>query len=273
MPISHAVLLALIQALTEFLPISSSAHLALAPWLFGWEADQGLAFDVALHVGTLLAVVVYFARDWLQIVAHGFGLCWGSDEELRRNPRLLWYLAAGSVPVGISGYLLKEHAETTFRNPFLIATMLISVALLMWWADRRAGHGRSLQHIDITDSLIIGGAQALAVLPGTSRSGITITAGLFRHLDRSSAARFSFLLSTPAVAGAGAKAAYDLYKAGGIGPGMAGPMLTGIAVSAVAGIVVIHLLLEFLRRHGLMVFVWYRIALGFLVLALALGQR
>src|SRR5947209_3300057 len=205
MPFYQVIVLAVIQGLTEFLPVSSSAHLALAPWLFGWK-DPGLVFDIALHAGTLAAVVVYFFRDWIQIIgqALGFhpGFRSGYDRDLSRNPKLLWYIIIGSIPVGLAGLLFSKQAETTWRNPYLIGAMLIGVGLVMWIAESRASTRKDISQVTLEDAGIIGIAQALAVVPGTSRSGITITAALFRDLNRAAAARFSFLLSTPAMAAA-----------------------------------------------------------------------
>ncbi len=272
MPIHQAVLLAIIQGLTEFLPISSSAHLALAPWLLGWK-DQGLAFDIALHFGTLLGVLVYFARDWWRILLDGFGLRRSSPEEAAIPRHLLWMLAAGTVPVGIAGLLLKDAAETVFRTPWVIGTMLILVGILMAWAERTARFSRQLHDVTWRDSLSIGIAQALAVVPGTSRSGITLVAGLFRGLDRATAARFSFLLGTPAIAAAAADAFLDLYRAGGIPPGERAVFFSAMAVSAATGCAVIAWFLRFLRRRTLRFFVAYRIILGILIFALAIFRR
>ncbi len=272
MALYQVVILAIVQGLTEFLPVSSSAHLALAPWLFGWQ-DPGLAFDIALHLGTLAAVLLYFFRDWIQIVAQGFGMRLGNDEQLARNPKLLWYLAAASLPIGVVGLAFGKQAETTWRSPWVIAFMLISVGVLMWLGERRGFGTRDLAHVSASDSLSIGAAQALAVVPGTSRSGITITAGLFRNLDRATAARFSFLLSTPAIAAAGAKALHDLKKHGGLAADERTAFIIGILVSAITGCVVIAFFLNYLRRHSLQFFVWYRIALGALVIALAAMGR
>lgn len=272
MPLYQAVVLAIVQGFTEFLPISSSAHLALAPWLFGWQ-DQGLTFDIALHIGTLLAVLLYFFKDWIQILGSGFGLRLGTDPDLRDNPGLLWMLAVATIPVGVAGLLLKEAAETTFRTPWVIGTMLIGVGLLMGYAERIALRNKHLAHVSWFDSMAIGIAQALAVVPGTSRSGITITAGLFRGLDRASAARFSFLLSTPAIGGAAAKAFHDLYKAGGIPDAERAIFVTGILVSALTGCVVIALFMRYLRRATLQFFIAYRIVFGILILALAFFRR
>jgi undecaprenyl-diphosphatase len=268
MPLFQVVVLALIQGITEFLPISSTAHLALAPWLLGW-ADPGLTFDIALHLGTLLAVLAYFFRSWLQILAQGLGIRYGDDQSLRQNPGLLWLLALGSIPVGIFGFVFGKQAETTWRSPFIIGTMLVAVGLLMWLSERIGARNKNIGAVTFADSLVIGMAQALAIVPGTSRSGITITAGLFRNLDRVAAARFSFLLSTPAIAAAAAKAFYDLMKHGGIPADMRMPFALGIVLSGLSGLVVIAFFLRFLQRHTLYFFIFYRIIFGIIVIALA----
>lgn len=267
-PIYQVIVLAIIQGLTEFLPVSSSAHLALAPWLFHWK-DPGLTFDVALHFGTLVAVLIYFAKDLWEVTLAGFRMKEPTDPVLRAQPNLLWMLAAGTVPIVVAGLLLKSKVETTFRNPYLIGTMLIVVGIVMWWADRRLNSGRDLKTLSWRDSLTIGTAQALAVVPGTSRSGITITAGLLQGLDRYNAARFSFLLSTPAIGGAALLAAKDLYKAGGVAPEMQMPFLVGMVVSGLVGGLVIKGFLDFLRRYRLQGFAIYRVVFGIIVIALA----
>lgn len=273
MSLSHAIILAIIQGITEFLPISSTAHLALAPWLLGWE-DPGLTFDIALHVGTLLAVLLYFFRAWIQIVAQGFGMRGiETNPQLRQNPQLLWLLAIGSIPVGVFGYLFGKQAESTWRNPFVIGTMLILVGILMWFGECLDARRRNLGDIGWRDALFVGAAQALAVVPGTSRSGITITAALFRDIDRVSAARFSFLLATPAIAGAAMKALHDLSKHGGLEPGMRLPFLVGIVVSAVTGFAVIAWFLRYLQQRSLYPFLYYRIIFGIMVIALAASRR
>lgn len=272
MSLLQAAVLAVIQGFTEFLPISSSAHLALAPWLFGWP-DQGLGFDIALHLGTLAAVLIYFARDWIQVIAQGFGLKAGSDPHLERNPRLLWYLVLGTLPVGVFGLLFQKTAETTLRNPLVIGGMLIGVGILMAIAERGAKADRNIGQITLVDSAAIGLAQALAIVPGTSRSGITITTALFRGLDHHAAARFSFLLSTPAIAAAAAKDVVDLAKGGGVPADLRLPMALGILVSGLTGLAVIRFFLAYLRTRGLTFFVYYRIIFGIIVIALALFFR
>ncbi len=271
MPLIQVIVLAVIQGITEFLPVSSTAHLALAPWLLGWT-DPGLTFDIALHLGTLVAILVYFFQPWLQIIAQGFGLQYGNDEALRQNPRLLWLLAVGTIPVGICGYLFGKQAETTWRSPFVIGTMMVVIGVLMWVGERAGSRKKQMSEVTFGDSMVIGGAQALAIVPGTSRSGITITAGLFRNLDRVAAARFSFLLSAPAIAAAAGKAFHDLHKHGGIPAGMHTPFLMGILLSAITGIVVIAFFLRFLQRHTLYFFIYYRIVFGIIVIALAASR-
>ncbi|MFH1574804.1 MAG: undecaprenyl-diphosphate phosphatase [Acidobacteriota bacterium] len=269
MPLLQVVVLAVVQGITEFLPISSSAHLALAPWLLGWR-DQTLVFDIALHFGTLAAVVLYFWRDWVQIAAQGFGLRWGNDEELRRNPRLLWLMAAATVPVGVAGLLLEGYAEDAWRhNRLLIGGMLVGVGLLMLLADRIGNRSKGIDKLGFADAMWIGIAQAVAVVPGASRSGITITAGLFRGLDRASSARFSFLIGTPAIGAAAAKAFWVLVQQGGVPAGMRVPFCLGIVLSAIAGCAVIAWLLRYLHRHSLDFFVYYRVVFGIIVIALA----
>lgn len=268
MPLYQAVVLALVQGLTEFLPVSSTAHLALVPWFLHWK-DPGLPFDIALHVGTLAAVVVYFYRDWVTIFTRGLGLKPAGSSDLDGSPRLLWWLAAATVPIGLAGLAFKHQIEATWRTPVVMAIMLIVVGLVMAAAERYGKRSRGVGEMSVLDALLIGVAQALAVVPGTSRSGITISAGLFRNLDRSAAARFSFLLSTPATAAAALKSFYDLYKAGGIAPDLRLAFAVGIVVSALSGWAAIAILMRFLKRQTFYPFVAYRFALGVLILVLA----
>lgn len=279
MPIYQVIVLAIVQGLTEFLPISSTAHLYLTSWLLGWQTES-LTFDIALHIGTLLAVVIYFARDWVQIIAHGFGLRWGRDDQLERNTGLLWLLAIGSIPVGVAGLLFNKQAEGAWRNPMVIGTMMVGIGIVMGIAEWMGRKTRDISGINFVDAGVIGVAQALAVVPGVSRSGITITAGLFRNINREAAARYSFLLSTPAIGAAAAKAVYDMIKHHALdstAPGAAALSHTGLAVgigvSAVTGMIVISLFLRFLRRRSLWFFVFYRIIFGIMVLALAFFRR
>jgi undecaprenyl-diphosphatase len=270
MPLFHAIILGILQGLTEFLPISSSAHLIIVPWILGWD-DGGLTFDVALHLGTLAAVILFFFRDWIQIIGQAVGLNLGHDVTLRKNPSLLWLLMAGTVPGAVIGYLFEKQAETSLRSPYIIATAAIVIGLVMWIADAAGRKQKDIGHVGLADSLAIGTAQALAVIPGVSRSGSTISAGLFCNLDRTTAARFSFLLSTPIIAGAAAKKFWDLHKhQGGLPHDMQMVFLAGILASAITGCFAIAFFLNYLRRRSLGAFVWYRIIFGIIVIALAL---
>lgn len=282
MPLYQVVILALVQAVTEFLPISSTAHLALIPWALKWQMgspQMELVFDVALHVGTFLAVLAYFWRLWVRVIFAGFGLRpplapaqgrehAGPDDAVA-DRRMLWLLLLGTIPAAAAGVLLKDYVETSFRSPYVMAVSLIVVALVMAYGDRLATHLRGLQDTGAGDALAIGAAQAIALVPGVSRSGITITAGLLRNFRRDSAARFSFLLGTPAVAGAALVEGRHLLKHG-LPPDMRLPFLLGILVSAAAGYVVIAFLIRYLQTHTLKVFIYYRVALGLIILALAI---
>ena len=275
MPIYQAVVLAVVQGLTEFLPVSSTAHLALFPWLLHWK-DPGLTFDVALHTGTLLALLAYFWREWIEILRAGLRPGAPDDSEPRAegqpNRRLLWLLVIGTIPGGIAGFLFEKAAETKLREPMVIAAALIIVALFMWAADRLENHEETLGQVSWLDSLAVGTAQALAVIPGVSRSGITMTAGLFRSMRRETAARFSFLLSTPLIAGAALKKGLEIRHEG-LPHEMRAPFLVGIAASALVGYVVIGWLIRYLQRRTFTVFVIYRVAAGALVLLLAVLSK
>jgi undecaprenyl-diphosphatase len=272
MPILQVVVLALIQGLTEFLPISSTAHLYLTSWLAGWRVET-LAFDIMLHLGTLLAVLLYFFRDWIQIVGQGFGIRVGRNAELKHNHMLLWLLAIGAIPVVLAGLAFNKQAETTWRNPYVMGAMLIAVGLLMWLAERAGRRVRDISSVGLADALAIGAAQAVAIIPGCSRSGITISAALFRGLDRETAARYSFLLSTPAIGGAAAKALWDMHKQHLLHGILTVQFATGVAVSALTGCLVIAWFLHYLRRSGFLPFVYYRVIFGIIVLALAFIRR
>lgn len=272
MSLLQVIVLAVLQGLTEFLPVSSSAHLALAPWLLGWE-DQGLTFDIALHFGTLTAVLLYFFRDWLQLAAQAVGIDWGPDADLKRQPRMFWWLVAATIPVGVVGWLFKDKAETEWRNPLLIGGMLVGIGVLMLVAENMSRQSKGLERMTFPDAMLIGTSQALAVVPGTSRSGITITTGLFRDLNRAAAAKFSFLLMTPTIAGAALKAALDLKKHGGVPADLRFQFVLGVALSAITGMAVIALFLRYLRGNTLRVFIVYRILLGLFVIGLAFWKK
>jgi undecaprenyl-diphosphatase len=261
MTVFQAFVLGLAQGLGEFLPISSSAHLILIPWAFRWP-DPGLTFDVALHVGTLLAVVAYFWRDWWTLLKNG--LRGVSTPE----GRLFWFLVVASIPGGLAGVALEQKAETTFRSPLIIGVMLIVMGLVLYLADRYGAKRQKGQAVTFGQSLAIGASQALAIVPGVSRSGITMSTGLSLGLTREGAARFSFLLSTPIILGAG------LLKLRHLTPqAISVPFLVGVGTSAVVGFLVIGLLLRWLKKSSFLPFVWYRLLLGAGVIALFLARR
>jgi len=269
----QVVLLGIVQGLTEFLPVSSTAHLYLTSYFLGWQTES-LDFDIMLHIGTLLAVLIYFLKDWLQIVAQGFGIRAGHDQELKHNQMLLWLLAIGSIPIGVCGYLFNKQAETVWRTPTVMGIMLIAIGVLMWLSEEWSRKLRDMGSLNLTDAVAIGVAQALAIIPGCSRSGITISAGLFRNLTRESAARFSFLLSTPAIAAAAVKALWDIHKhGGGLHALLTAQFVVGVSVSAITGCIVIAWFLQYLRHSGLRPFVYYRVIFGIIVLALAFIRR
>ena len=272
MPILQVIVLAVVQGLTEFLPVSSTAHLYLTSWLLGWQTE-GLDFDIMLHVGTLFALLLYFFRDWVQIIGQAFGMRIGRDNELRLNHMLLWLLVIGTIPIAVVGYLFNKQAETTWRNPYVMGVMLIAVGVLMLLAENASRKSRDLASVNAPDAVVIGIAQALAVIPGTSRSGISISAGLFRNLSSPTAARFSFLLSAPAIGGAAAKALWDMHKSHQLRAVLETPFLVGVAVSALTGCLVIAWFLQYLRRNTLRPFVYYRLIFGIIVLALAFIRR
>jgi undecaprenyl-diphosphatase len=273
MPLWQVIVLAVVQGLTEFLPISSSAHLILIPQFLHWN-DPGLAFDVALHAGTLLAVLLYFLRHWIQLVLCGFGLHYprrASEQTVTHNRRMFWYLVAGTIPGGLVGFLFEKRIEENLRSPVPIACAMILIALLMWYAESVARLERPIEQVSLGDSLAIGSAQALALFPGVSRSGITITAGLFRGMTREAAARFSFLLSTPLIAGAAAKELPKLLKmqkSGALDMPLS-HIAISIAASAIVGYAVIAFLLQYLQTRTLKIFIYYRILFGIVILVLA----
>ncbi len=260
MNVWQAVVLGLVQGLGEFLPISSSAHLVLVPWLFQWP-DPGLTFDVALHLGTLVAVVAYFWKDWVELLVAAF------KEPHSLQARLFWCLVVASVPGAAIGYLFEDWAETVFRNPVLIAVMLVIMGMVLYLADRRGVKKRGIEQVDFWQSLVIGFSQALAIIPGVSRSGITISAGLLTGFRRDSAARFSFLLSVPIIFGAGLVKLPEVIS----NPEMVNlPFITGIVVSALSGAASIGFLLKYVQTKDYLPFVWYRLFLGAFVLLVSL---
>ena len=260
----HAVVLGLVQGATEFLPVSSSGHLILVPWLFGWP-DQGLAFDAATHLGTGLALLVYFAGEL-------WGLATGVLEGRPDDRRLAAAIVLGTIPAGVAGLALQHVVERELRSVTVIAISTLVWALILWWADRQAGRNavHALRDVGIRRALVVGFVQPLALIPGTSRSGVTLSAGLFSGLDRSTAARFAFLLGLPITLAAGLLEFVSLLRHGaaGIGPDM---LLIGVGTSFAAGLAAIWFLVRYLQRRTLLVFVLYRIALGLVILWISRG--
>ena len=266
MTLWQAAALGLLQGLAEFLPISSSAHLALAPWAFGWE-EPGLAFDVALHAGTLIAVLVFFRAEWVALARAAVDVARTRRLEGQRA-RQLALLVVGTVPGAAIGYLLEKQAEHAFRAPALIATALIVMGIVLWVVDRRADEPRALETMTFRDAILVGLAQAAAIVPGVSRSGATITAGRALGFDRGGAATFSFLMSMPITAAAAALKSRELLHA-------PEPVLivVGMAAAAVSGVFAIRVMLQYVRHRSLGVFAAYRVILGLGVLVLVFSRR
>jgi len=266
----QALFLGILQGLTEFLPISSSAHLILFPWFFGWNNPlvDSLTFDVALHAGTFLAILWYFWRDWFELIG-GFSRILARRRIEDFPERLIVYIVLSTIPAAVAGFLLEKMLEGSFRNPALIVLPLVAVSFLMIYAERRPHSSNPLEKLILKDSLIIGCAQALALLPGVSRSGITITTGLLRGYGREAATRFSFLLSTPAIGGAA------ILHLGHLPKEMASEwpiFIIGFVSSAVVGYLAIAFLMRYLRQHTLNVFAGYRLLLSALVIFLIFSK-
>jgi undecaprenyl-diphosphatase len=270
----QAVVLGLVQGLTEFLPISSTAHLRIVPAIFGWHlgynpdipSDPGAAFTAIIQLGTTLAIVLYFWRDLWNVTRAWFrGLV---DKSVRSSHEYYmgWYLILATIPIGLLGLVFKDQIENGARNLWLIAGALIVLALVLLAAERVGSRQRTEAQITTTDAVVIGGAQALALIPGVSRSGSTITAGLFRGLDRPSAARFSFLLSIPAVLLSGLYEAYS--HAGDKNAPGTGVTFVAAIVAFVVGFASIAWLMRYISRHSTQIFIWYRVALGILLIVL-----
>lgn len=257
METAHIIWLALVQGLTEFLPVSSSAHLILVPKVLGWS-DQGLAFDVAVHLGTLIAVVSFFRKDILKLF-----LAWVHSIQgkgMTPEARLAWGVLVGTLPAGMVGLLFKDHIEMYLRSPLVIAATTIVFGLLLWFADKRAKLQRDELSLSWPDFLVIGGAQAMALIPGTSRSGITITAGLLLGLTREAAARYSFLLSIPIIILSGFGVTSDLLAS--TEPVDWNALLLGTVLAALSAFACIHFFLAWINRIGMLPFVIYRLLLG-----------
>ncbi|HEX6867337.1 MAG TPA: undecaprenyl-diphosphate phosphatase [Candidatus Limnocylindrales bacterium] len=268
--IFQALVMGVVQGLTEFLPVSSSGHLIIVPWLFGWDDVfiTSLAFSVMLHLGTLVALLVYFRADWLRLIPAGLATI--RDRSFRGDPdrKLAWLLAAATVPAAIVGALFSDFFETEVREIGLVAVTLVVGGIILWIADRVGATSRTVEDVTFPIAVGIGAAQALALIPGISRSGISISAGRFAGLDRASAARFAFLMATPITAGA------ILFEARKLLTGEAGvpvdpvALVVGLVASMISGFVAIAFMLRYLRTRSLDIFVWYRFGLAALVIVL-----
>jgi undecaprenyl-diphosphatase len=258
----QALIYGIVQGLTEFLPVSSTAHLILLPWVAGWP-DPGLSFDVALHLGTLIALLIYFRADWFALISSALGIIRGRTQA--PDARMAMQIVVATIPGAIAGALFEHKVEDALRAPQLIALMLIAMALVLAAAEVMGRRKKSLDEISWGDAITVGVAQAFAIIPGVSRSGVTITAGLFRGLKRDTAARFSFYLSTPIIAGAVAKRSLEIVKAGATIEQLT-PFIIGILASGIVGYLAIAFLMRYLQTRTTYVFVYYRIALGIAVL-------
>jgi undecaprenyl-diphosphatase len=277
MELLAAAVLGIVQGLTEFLPISSSAHLILVPWLLGWK-PQGLVFDVSLHVGTALAILCYFWKDWIQLTREAIvGLITGKPFG-NAERRLAWFIVVGTPPAAVMGLLFEKKVEESLRSPLVTVGTLAALGIVLYIADRRSGCWRSLEKFTWGDSILIGISQAIALIPGVSRSGITMSTALFRNADRTSAARFSFLLATPVIVGAGLLEGWHLMRAlrapvsaasGAPAELIAihwGVLALGVACAAVTGFLCIRFFLRYLQTRTFLPFVIYRFVLAAVVL-------
>ena len=282
----QAIILGLVQGLSEFIPVSSSAHLVLVPWALGWP-EPGIAFDTVLHLGTLAAVLGVFWRDWITLavdwlaslrrrVAAPAGGAAGTPAAVGDVPSMAvgqsavaWALIVGTIPAIVLGLAAEDFFAALFSSPGRVSALLIVTAIVLWACERWAGAARRLENIGPGQALFIGLAQGLAIAPGISRSGATIAAGRFSGFSRADAARFSFLLATPAIAGAGALQLFKLARAGTLGQSL-GPLLLGFLAAAISGYLVIRGLLRYLQRHSLLPFAAYCAVVGLLGIALTL---
>ena len=260
MLISHALVLGITQGITEALPISSSAHLVLIPWLLKWQY-QGVSFDIALHMGTAVAFGTYFFKDWVEIIGSAF------TKNAARKNNMLWYIVIGTIPGGLAGLILEKKADTAFRSPLIIAVMLMIFAVVLWLADHFGKKYKPMEKVGLKASISIGLAQALAIIPGVSRSGITMTAGLFGGFSREAAARFSFLLATPIVFAAAALKLPKMHSSE-LDPAF----WVGVISSAITGFLAIHFLLKFIKKSNLNIFVFYRILFAIAIVILFIGR-
>ena len=264
--IFFAALAGVIQGLTEFLPISSSGHLVLFHDFFDFDLPDNVAFDVVLHLGTLMALLLFFWRDVIRYILAFFKSFVHWDIRSDIDQRLAWYLLIATVPGVIAGALWEDMIDTALRNTTVVAWMMIIIGIILFFADRWSKQQRTLSSISLSGAIGIGVAQALALVPGVSRSGITIIAGLAQKLNREAAARFSFLLSMPIVAGAGAKKMVDLLTSSNDLAGERIVLATGFVTSAIVGYLCIKFFLKYLQSHSLAVFAYYRVALGIIII-------
>jgi undecaprenyl-diphosphatase len=256
----QSVVLGIVQGLSEFLPISSSAHLIIVPWLFNWN-DPGLVFDVALHTGTLVALLVYYWREWVSMLASIF-----NGDRQRRH--LLMTLIVASVPGAVIGMLFEKQADTSFRSPLLIAVALAALGIALWFFDSTSPQTRKISEVTFFDALVIGVSQAFALFPGVSRSGATITTARILRLERADAANFSFLMATPIIAGAGLFEGRHL-----IHQGITGDVVAGFVAAAIFGLLAIAVLIRYVRTHTYQPFAWYRVLLAAFVIVVYLMHR
>lgn len=255
----QAIIYGIVQGLGEFLPISSTAHIILLPWLFGWN-DPGLAFDIALHLGTLVAVVAFFWRDWIKLIKAGL------TDAKSTDGKLFWYLVLACVPGGILGVLFEEQVETVLRSPLIIGVMLILMGIVLYLADKWSRSTVELKDIGLKRSFLIGVSQAIAMIPGVSRSGITMATGRMLELNREDAARFTFLLSTPFIFASGVYKAKDLISV----QVELVPFITAIVTAGIVGALSIKFVLDYLKKKGFGIFFAYRLILGAFIIAMTL---
>jgi undecaprenyl-diphosphatase len=285
MALIQAIVLGLVQGLTEFIPISSSAHLVIIPWVFNWKnpALTSLTFDVSLHLGTLAALLVFFASDWVRLIRAGFLSVWERKIGRDNGRRMAWFLVIGSIPGAFAGFLFESKIEDLFHAKSIHSSSMIAMAVIiallgaaLFLAERLAKHTREMEGVSFKDAVLIGLAQALAIFPGVSRSGSTITAGLALGLKRETAARFSFLLSAPIIAGAGLKSVIEIAKNvynGAVAKTEIVLFIIGFIAAAVSGYFCIKFLLRFLQKNSTNIFSYYRWALAILIVAVVLLRR
>lgn len=262
----ESIILGVIQGLTEFLPVSSTAHLVVIPIIFHWNSPllNSLTFDVALHVGTLIAVVGYFFRETIDLITGFIGGLLKMDFSKDEKTRLSWLVFWGTIPAGILGVFLDNWVESKFRTPAVLATMMVVIGILMWYSEKRASQNRDIKKMSLRDAITVGFAQALALVPGTSRSGVTISAGLLLNYNREDAARFSFLLSIPVIAGAAVLKLKQFFH--GVPHNEIAPLIFGTIFSALFGFLSIKYFMRYLQQNTLKAFVWYRVGFAILII-------